>query len=112
MSPAPPGSRDRGITDDDYVAPCHFLAPGFYPQVEYVMQIDVSQQRRGHRALGSASSASINILMRSGGLPLVRVNAMSAFRRRFTASISRAVIWAARSDSSALIGLSSARTST
>jgi hypothetical protein len=34
-----------GIPDDNDIAPGHFLAPGFDPQVEYVMQVDVRKQR-------------------------------------------------------------------
>ena len=34
-----------GIPDDDDIAPSHFLAPGFDPQVEHLMQVDVRQQR-------------------------------------------------------------------
>ena len=34
-----------GIPGDNDVAPRHFLAPGFYPQVEDVVQIDIRQQR-------------------------------------------------------------------
>ena len=33
------------IPDDNDIALSHFLAPGFGPQVEYVMQVDVRQQR-------------------------------------------------------------------
>jgi hypothetical protein len=37
-----------GITDDNHVALRHFLAPGFDPQIEDVMQIDIRKQRRCH----------------------------------------------------------------
>src|SRR5215472_16238501 len=37
-----------GVADDNYFAHRHFLAPGFYPQVENVMQVDVGEQRRSH----------------------------------------------------------------
>jgi hypothetical protein len=32
-----------GVTDDNNVALCHFLAPGFGPQIEDVMQIENGQ---------------------------------------------------------------------
>jgi hypothetical protein len=34
-----------GVPDDNTIALRHSLAPGFDPQVEYVMQVDVRQQR-------------------------------------------------------------------
>ena len=34
-----------GIPDDNDIAPSHFPALGFDPQIEYVMQVDVRQQR-------------------------------------------------------------------
>src|SRR3954454_23258507 len=30
-----------GIENDDDIAACHVLTPGFYPQIEEVMQVDV-----------------------------------------------------------------------
>jgi hypothetical protein len=37
-----------GVADDNHVALRHFLAPGFDPQIEDVMQIDIRKQRRCH----------------------------------------------------------------
>jgi hypothetical protein len=34
-----------GIPDDYDIARCHFLAPSFHPQIEYVMQVHVREQR-------------------------------------------------------------------
>src|SRR5450759_2247112 len=41
------------IPDDNYVALGHFLSPRFDPQVKDIVQIDIRQQRRNHRALRS-----------------------------------------------------------
>src|SRR5262249_11153773 len=35
-----------GVTDDYHIASRHFLAPGFDPEVEHVMQVHVGEQRR------------------------------------------------------------------
>jgi hypothetical protein len=35
-----------GVADDNYLAHGHSLAPGFYPQVENVVQVHVGEQRR------------------------------------------------------------------
>ena len=37
-----------GVADDNDLAPSHFLAPNFYPQIENVMQVHVGEQRRNH----------------------------------------------------------------
>src|SRR5258708_22611246 len=34
------------VADDNYLAPSHFLAPSFYPQIDYVMQAHVGDHRR------------------------------------------------------------------
>ena len=34
-----------GIPDDYDIARCHFLAPSFHPQIEYVVQVHVGKQR-------------------------------------------------------------------
>ena len=33
------------VADDNHVAVCHFLAPGFNPQIENIMQVYVREQR-------------------------------------------------------------------
>src|SRR5205085_10422936 len=38
-------------TDYDDISARAFLPPGFHPQVEYVVQVDICQQGRDHRAL-------------------------------------------------------------
>src|SRR5262245_28581680 len=40
-----------GITDDYHIASRHFLAPGFDPEVEHIMQVHVGEQRRNHGSL-------------------------------------------------------------
>src|SRR5262249_36000501 len=42
-----------GVSNNHDGARCHFLAPGFDPQIEDVMQIDIREQRRCHCALRS-----------------------------------------------------------
>src|SRR6516164_2243196 len=37
-----------GIADDNHLAHSHFLAPGFYPQIENVVQVHVGEQRRNY----------------------------------------------------------------
>jgi hypothetical protein len=34
-----------GIPDNYDIAPCHFLAPSFHPQIEYIMQVHIRKQR-------------------------------------------------------------------
>jgi hypothetical protein len=34
------------VPDSDYIAAGHFVSPCLYPQVEYVVQVDVCQQGR------------------------------------------------------------------
>src|SRR5450759_2182058 len=47
------GDQIVSIPDDNYIALCHFLSPRFDPQVKDIVQIDIRQQRRNHRALRS-----------------------------------------------------------
>jgi hypothetical protein len=45
-----------GIPDDNDVIACHFLAPGFYPEIENVMQVHVSEQVQWFRHAESKKS--------------------------------------------------------
>ena len=40
-----------GISHDDHIAPGLLPSPAFSPQVEAVMQVDIGEDRRNHRAL-------------------------------------------------------------
>jgi hypothetical protein len=49
------GHQIIGVAHDDHVASGLLPSPAFSPDIEYVVQVDVAEERRDHRTLSSSA---------------------------------------------------------